>query len=122
MPRKASKPVRDEAASGRKGPLEKVIVARVLDEARRLGFFAIKIHGGPFMLKGLPDVLAIRGGRAVWIEVKRPGERPTAVQWAVMGRLEAAGCAVGVATSVGEARAILTAGDMPVIETRGGQP
>lgn len=121
MPRKAKKPVRDEAASGRKGPLEKVIVARVLDEARRLGFFAVKMHGGPFMPKGLPDVLAIRNGRAVWIEVKRPGERPTAVQYAMMDKLAAAGCVVDVATSIGEAREILTRGDLlPVIETRGG--
>ena len=108
MPRKGSKPDKDGAASGRRGPLEKVIVARILDEGRRLGFFAVKIHGGPFMLRGLPDCLFLKGGRAAWIEAKRPGEQPTKVQVARMSELRAAGCVVGVATSAGEARAILS--------------
>lgn len=111
MPRKSGKPDKDGAASGRKGPLEKVIVARVLDEARRLGWLAYKIHGGPYMPRGLPDVLALKDGRATWIEVKRPGEEPTSVQVTRMRQLADAGCAVGVATSVGEAARILASAE-----------
>ncbi len=111
MPRRASKPDREEKASGRKGPLEKVIVARVLDEARRLGWLAYKIHGGPFMPRGIPDVMAIKNGCVAWIEVKRPGEDPTKVQEARMGQLVESGCIVGVARSAGDARYILERAD-----------
>lgn len=41
--------------------------------------------------RGLPDLLAIRGPRKVWLEVKRVGERPTADQVMVMTLLHDAG-------------------------------
>ena len=61
-------------------PLERTIVAKVLDEARRLGWWAMKNHGNAYSVKGLPDVLVIKKGRAAWMEVKRPGEDPTRIQ------------------------------------------
>lgn len=105
MPRKNERT--PDSASRRGAPLEKVIVARVMDEARRLGFFAYKMHGGPFSVRGLPDVLAIKQGRAYWMEAKRPGEEPTRVQVARMRELAAAGCSVAVVTSAADARVFL---------------
>lgn len=105
MPRRTTP--KTDAASRRGAPLEKVIVARVMDEARRLGFAAYKMHGGPYSVRGLPDVLAIRRGRAYWMEAKRPGEEPTRVQVARMRELAAAGCSVAVVTSAADARVFL---------------
>lgn len=88
-------------------PLEKTIVAKVMAEAKRLGYWVMKNHGSAYSVKGLPDVLAIRDGRAVWMEVKRPGEEPTRIQEHRMRELRAAGCPVAVVHSAGEARGVL---------------
>jgi Holliday junction resolvase len=91
--------------------LERTIVAKVLDEARRLGWWTMKNHGNAFSVKGLPDVLVIKDGRAAWMEVKRPGEDPTRVQEHRMRELSKAGCPVTVVRSVGDAREFLEAID-----------
>lgn len=75
--------------------------------ARSLGWYAIKIHGGPHQLSGLPDVLAIKGGHAAWAEFKRPGGEPTKIQAHRLRELEAAGCSCAVVTSAGEYREFL---------------
>ena len=88
-------------------PLERAIVAKVMATARAMGWWTTKIHGNQFMAAGLPDVLCIRAGRAVWLEAKRPGEEPTKIQVHRMRELSAAGCPVAVVTSATEARAFL---------------
>ncbi|MDA0817552.1 MAG: VRR-NUC domain-containing protein [Planctomycetota bacterium] len=93
----------------RKIPLEKTIVAKVMAEARRLGWWSMKNHGNAYSLKGLPDVLVIKEGRAAWMEVKRPGEDPTRIQLHRMRDLAAAGCPVAVVRSAGDAREFLEA-------------
>lgn len=55
---------------------------------------------------GLPDLLAIRGGRAYWIEVKQPGGKPTRLQEHRLDELRGAGCGAGVAASVDDAARI----------------
>jgi hypothetical protein len=76
-------------------------------EARRLGFFVIKIHGNQYQMAGIPDVLCIRDGRAHWIEFKRPGEEPTRLQVHRMRQLEGVGCRTTVACSVSDVRTFL---------------
>jgi Holliday junction resolvase len=93
----------------RRVPLERSIVESVLREARRLGWWAMKNHGSAFGVKGLPDVLVIKGGRAAWMEVKRPGEEPTKIQEHRMRELIETGCPVAVVRSAGDAREFLTA-------------
>lgn len=83
--------------------LEKTIVNNVIAQARRLGWWAMKNHGSAYSVKGLPDVLAIKDGRAVWMEVKRPGEQPTRIQEHRMRELEQFGCRVAVVRSAAEA-------------------
>lgn len=64
----------------------------------------MKIHGGPYQLAGVPDLLCVRDGRALFLEVKRPGEKPTAIQRARMDEIKTVGGAVcAVVTSVEEA-------------------
>lgn len=90
-------------------PLEKVIVSRVIAECRRLGWWAMKNHGSQFSVAGLPDVLAIKDGRAAWMEAKRPGEEPTRIQEHRMRELAAVGCPVAVVRSAADARRFLEA-------------
>jgi Holliday junction resolvase len=94
--------------AGRKSPLERTIVAKVIAAAKSLGWFAIKIHGNAFQIAGLPDVLAIKGGRAVWMECKRPGLAPSQIQVRRMAELASAGCNVAVVFSGSDATAFLT--------------
>ncbi len=63
---------------------------------RRQGWFAVKTWGGPYQRPGLPDVLVVANGRAVFLELKRPGSRPTELQEATMEELELAGALVRV--------------------------
>lgn len=78
-------------------------------EAKRLGFFAIKIHGNQYQMAGIPDVLCLKAGRAYWIEFKRPGEEPTKLQNHRMRQLQEAGCPTTVARSAGDVREFLEA-------------
>lgn len=89
-------------------PRESTIVAAVMGVAKSLGWYPLKIHGGPYQVAGIPDVLCLRTGRAVWMEVKQPGRYPTAIQRKRMDELEKSGgtpCAV--VTSKDQARAFL---------------
>lgn len=52
--------------------LESMIQSLIIDYAVLRGWFCIKITS-PSM-RGIPDVVAVRAGRTVWIEVKREGE------------------------------------------------
>ena len=91
----------------KKPPLEKTIVNNVMAVARSMGYWAMKNHGSQFSVAGLPDVLLIKEGRAVWLEAKRPGEEPTRIQEHRMRELIGVGCPVAVVRSAGDAKAFL---------------
>jgi Holliday junction resolvase len=91
----------------RRPPLERTIVANVMAQGRALGWWVTKFHGNAFSMAGVPDVIAIKGGRAAWMECKRPGEEPTKIQLHRMRELSAAGCPVCVVFSVADARRFL---------------
>ena len=40
----------------------------------------MKIHGGPYQMAGIPDLLAVYQGLSIWIEVKAPKKKPTNLQ------------------------------------------
>lgn len=86
---------------------ESRIVKAVMDECRKQGWWCMKLHGGAFSLAGMPDVMAIKDGRVVFLEVKQPGKRPTPVQVRRMEELEGHGCPCAVVTSRLEAREFL---------------
>jgi Holliday junction resolvase len=83
--------------------MEKAIVAAVMAASRRLGWWCCKIHGNAYQLAGLPDVLAIKDGRAVWMECKQPGKEPTRIQNHRMRELIKAGCPCTTVRSAGDA-------------------
>lgn len=86
---------------------ESTIARRVLDVCRQRGWFAWKTHGSAYQLDGIPDVIAIRDGRVVFLEVKRPGGEPTPKQRHRMRQLESFGARCAVVESSGEAKAFL---------------
>ena len=68
----------------------------------------MKIHGSPYQLAGVPDLLVLCGGLAYFLEVKLPGERPTKIQRHRMAEIELVGGAVcAVVRSVDEAAEVV---------------
>lgn len=82
-------------------------MAAAMKAARCLGWIAYKMHGSQFGVAGLPDILCIKSGMAVWLEAKRPGEKPTKIQQRRMLELSGAGCKCAVIHSAAEAAAFL---------------
>lgn len=75
-----------------KPPLERTIVKNALTKLRARGGFWIKIHGSPFQLAGIPDIIGCYRGRFIAFEVKREaGMVPTRIQLYQMKKIRAAG-------------------------------
>lgn len=64
------------------------------------GAFVFKVHGGPQMMAGLPDLIVCFEGCFIGVEVKQPGQKPTARQLFVHSLIKRAGGEVVVATCV----------------------
>ena len=68
---------------------------------------ARKRWGGGMGVAGEPDIDACLAGRSLQLEVKRPGQKPTALQCRRLEEWRHAGALVGVVTSVEEVRALI---------------
>ena len=89
-------------------PLETSITKSIVRMAREDGWWTFKIAGGAFQRAGIPDLLCVKNGRAVFLEVKQPGKKPTPLQLHVMQEIrEQGGAVVAVVTSREEARKVL---------------
>lgn len=72
------------------------------------GAFCFKVHGGPWMMSGLPDIICCFRGQYVALETKMPeGAGPTDIQKLVHGMIDRAGGEVHVVRSVKQAENIL---------------
>src|SRR5690606_8320365 len=69
---------------------EAAITEAIMKWLRARGAYVIKTYGGPYR-RGLPDLIGVYRGRALALEVKRPGGRPTPLQEHELGRWAAAG-------------------------------
>lgn len=58
----------------RSKPLEKTVVAKIMKalDNNYPGFY-FKVHGGPYQMAGIPDIVGLHKGRFIAIEVKVPG-------------------------------------------------
>jgi hypothetical protein len=93
-------------------PLETSITKSIQKRAVELGWWQMKIAGGGFQRPGIPDLLLLKHGRAVFLEVKQPGKLPTPLQKHVMSEIQTIGGAVAaVVTSREEAERILADAD-----------
>lgn len=74
---------------------------------RKRGAYVWKVHGGPMTPAGLPDIVGVYRGQFIGVEVKMPGEAPSAIQNHRRGQLLATGAHVVVAQNVPEALRVL---------------
>lgn len=58
--------------------LESKVQSRVIRELRADGYLVVKI--GLCSVPGFPDLMALKNGRARFVEVKRTGEKPRPLQ------------------------------------------
>lgn len=93
-------------------PLESSITKSIQKRAKERGWWVMKVAGGAFQRAGVPDLLLIKSGRAVFLEVKQPGKKPTPLQTQVMDEIRRVGGAVtACVTSRSEAEEILDTWD-----------
>lgn len=84
-------------------------LSRQIMEALRTQYgrdiFCFKVHGGPLMMAGLPDIIGVVYGRPFALETKMPRKdsQPSERQLYVHSRMRRAGCTVGVPRSVADA-------------------
>lgn len=71
------------------------------------GCLARKRWGGGMGVAGDPDIDACVRGRSVQLEVKRPGEKPTALQVRRLDEWRRAGAVASVVRSVVDVKALL---------------
>lgn len=81
-------------------PRESDITRAILDYLALIGAWALKVHGHLGQRPGVPDILACHNGRFIAIEVKQPGNSPTARQEAELAAIGEAGGMTLVAMSV----------------------
>jgi hypothetical protein len=88
---------------------------RKIQKALRTEFgqeiLVFKIHGGPLMMAGLPDLIGCIRGLFFGIEVKMPEsiDNVTVIQHRVHDRIRRAGGSVTVSSSVADALSFVTA-------------
>jgi Holliday junction resolvase len=88
--------------------LESTITKSIVASAKSRGWWTFKIAGGPMQMAGVPDLLCVKRGFAVFLEVKQPGKKPTAIQEQRIHEIRTIGGAVAeVVTSKAEAERIL---------------
>jgi Holliday junction resolvase len=54
---------------------ESKLSRKIMDELRKHGWYAFKIHGGPTMTAGLPDIMVCAQGVFIGLETKNPEDR-----------------------------------------------
>lgn len=90
---------------------------RILQALRARGAFAFKVHGGPTMMAGLPDIVGVYRGYSIWLEVKMPGEEPTPIQRQRIQQIRKAGGDAFVVYSVEDAVRVLRHIDKLISDT-----
>jgi len=76
---------------------------KIRDALEKRGAFVFKVHGGPMMMAGLPDLVVCYRGRYIGLEVKMPGNKPSPIQERVGSKIHSALGEWGVVYSVEEA-------------------
>lgn len=91
-----------------KAPLERTVVKNILKRLRARGGFWIKVHGSPFQIAGIPDIIGCYHGRFIGFEVKRDASgKATPLQLYMLKKIRAAGGVTALIFTVDKAEAIL---------------
>lgn len=95
-------------AASKNTPREASIVRAILEYLNSLpGCYAEKTWGGPYGNAGRPDIDGCINGRALKLEVKRPGGRLTKLQAERLARWRAAGAVAEVVCSVDDVKRLI---------------
>lgn len=86
---------------------ETLLVKKLRKELERRGWLVWKIHGSAYQEPGIPDLLCFRDGKALAIEAKIVGNKPSAVQQRQIARLSSVGVPALVIYSLDELIAFL---------------
>ena len=90
-------------------PLESSITKSIVALAKSHGFWTFKIAGGPMQMSGVPDLLLVKHGKAVFLEVKQPGKHATEIQKHRIHEIKTIGGAIAeVVSSKTEAEEVLS--------------
>jgi Holliday junction resolvase len=85
---------------------ESKLSRKIIKELELRGIFAFKVHGGPMMMAGLPDIIVCMEGRFIGLETKMPdGGDPSPIQRFIHEKIRKSGGEVYVPRSVDEALA-----------------
>lgn len=79
---------------------ETAITRQIKQVLFQVGYFPIKIAGGPYQRPGISDLLVCGEGKFIAIEVKRPGGRLSPLQEQFLHDIRAAGGLAFVAYSI----------------------
>lgn len=90
---------------------ETALTGRILRYLASEGFYAWKVHGGPYSQRGMPDIMACRDGRLYCFEVKVQGNKATKLQRKRLAQFAAAGAVCGVVYSLEEVQALIRAAE-----------
>lgn len=87
------------------GQRESRLSRDIMKALRLKGVFCFKVHGGPTMMNGLPDIIACVEGKFYGLEVKLPGnaEGASPTQLLVHGQIVKAGGRAHIVSSIPEA-------------------
>ena len=90
---------------------ESYIVKAILKHLKRVpGCFCWKEHGGMYGTAGIPDIIACIGGRFFAFEVKTERGKITALQEAILRKINAVGGIAAVVRSVADVKDVLEEG------------
>jgi len=88
-------------------PTEKSIQTAIRRWLKNNGWFVRKWHQGSYAGAGMPDLLAIKNGVVLFLEIKRPGGKLTKLQERTIRELSEHGANVFVVYSLKEVKAIV---------------
>ena len=87
---------------------ESAITRRIMSHLRKLPQTkALKLHGSIYSERGTPDIHITHQGRSYWLEIKKPGCRPTLLQAHRLKQWHGAGATVAVVHSWEEVKELL---------------
>ena len=90
---------------------ESAVVKRIKTWLKENGWVVWKNHGSAYSEVGLPDLMGVRGGVFLALEIKGPKGRTTAMQEKWVRDIRRAGGVAGVARSVEDVEEILREAD-----------
>lgn len=85
--------------------LESTVQRRIAVRLRDAGYMVVKI--GLCSMPGFPDLMALKDGKAAFVEVKRPGLKPRPLQEHRIAELKRMGFVVVVADTENEITALI---------------